>query len=266
MAEILDPLLVLDRPEILQIVFYPRRSYAAEEDDEKNLFFEVDEGVKIGCRLYEAGRNFPTILFFHGNGEIVTDYDDTARCYIEKNINLLVADYRGYGFSNGQPTIANILKDGNVIFPQAKTWLTKHGYAEVIFVMGRSLGSICAIEVAKLHQDDLTGLIIESGSATNFRNLLYIWGFFPLDHPIWREGSGFFSKEKIRQIKIPILIIHAERDSLIPLREAELLYKNAGTESKKLVVIPGADHNDLMVVGEELYFRTISDFVQSSTT
>ena len=258
-----DPLSVLDTPEIHNIIFYPHRAYGAPEDDEKNLFFEVEPGIRIGCRFYKAGKSSPTILFFHGNGEIVTDYDDIATLYNKKNINLLVTDYRGYGFSDGDPTIANLLKDAKIIFSQTTKWMTEQGYNEDLFVMGRSLGSICAIEVAKEYQDEFTGLIVESGSATNFRSLLHLYGLISIDNPIWEEGKGFYSKEKIRQINIPTLIIHAEQDVIIPLKEAEILYENAGAESKKLVVIPGADHNNLMYMGLELYFKSICEFIES---
>ena len=103
---------------------------------------------------------------------------------------------------------------------------------------------------------------MESGSATNFRNLLDSFGLIPWDHPIWEEGRGFFNKEQIRRVEVPTLIIHAERDSLIPLSEAEELYRNAGAADKRLVVIPGADHNDLMFVDKERYFGSIEDFVK----
>jgi len=259
-----DSFAVLDTPEIRGIIFYPRPAYGVPKYDEKNLFFETEPGVRIGCRFYQAGRDRPTILFFHGNGEIVTDYDDIATLYNQKNINLLVTDYRGYGFSDGSPTIANLLTDAKNIFSRAKKWLKEKGFTKNLYVMGRSLGSISAIEVAKEYQNDLTGLIVESGSATNFRSLLTMHGLVSADHPIWKEGNNFFSKEKIRRINIPTLIIHAEQDGIIPVQEAKILYENSGANSKKLIVIPRADHNNLMYAALELYFKSISEFIESS--
>lgn len=258
-----DPLSVLDQPTVHEVVFHPRPAYGAREDDERNLFFEVEPGIRIGCRLYAAATASPTILFFHGNGEIAPDYDDIAPLYLDRNLNLLVADYRGYGFSNGSPTIANILSDARTVFIKARTWLGEHGYHGRLVVMGRSLGSLCATEVAKNFQHELDGLIIESGSATNFRYFLDMCGILSFDHPVWKEGKGFFNKEKIRSITIPTLIIHAEYDSLIPLQEARVLYENAGAAIKRLVIIPGADHNDLMYTGLELYFEGLTEFVKS---
>jgi alpha-beta hydrolase superfamily lysophospholipase len=93
-------------------------------------------------------------------------------------------------------------------------------------------------------------------------------GIVSFDNPVWEEGKGFFNKEKIRATTIPTLIIHAERDSLIPLEEARILYENAGSDVRKLVIIPGADHNTIMYVNLELYFGSITEFIeglQSST-
>ncbi|MBN2467469.1 MAG: alpha/beta hydrolase [Deltaproteobacteria bacterium] len=261
----LDPFEVLDRPEIHSILFYPRKAPGVP-DDEKDLFFEVDEGVSIGCRLYEAGNSCPTLLFFHGNGEIATDYDDIAPLFIERNINLLIADYRGYGFSSGDPSIASLLKDADSVFTQTKQWLIEHQHTGALFVMGRSLGSLCAVEVAKNHQQQFAGLIVESGSATNFRNFLHMYGLVPREHPVWEEGRGFFSKEKIRNVTIPTLIIHAAQDEIVPVTEGKALYENSGAQSKKLVIIPGAGHNDLMYVGFELYFKRLTEFIEANKT
>jgi len=257
----LDPLKIIDQPQIHQVLFYPLRLPGDGKQDPHNLFFEVEPGVRIGCRFYPAEKSLPSIIFFHGNGEIAPDYDQIAPLFNDRKLNLLVTDYRGYGYSDGTPTIADLLKDSKTLFIKAQQWFRGNGYMGPLFVMGRSLGSLCAIEIALHYQDELPGLIVESGSATNFRNYLSMHGLVPFDHPVWNEGRNFFNKEKIRLIKIPTLIIHAEQDSLIPLAEAETLFENSGAQNKKLVIIPRADHNDLMFVGLELYFKSLIEFI-----
>jgi alpha-beta hydrolase superfamily lysophospholipase len=73
--------------------------------------------------------------------------------------------------------------------------------------------------------------------------------------------AEFPNLAKIRVIALPTLIIHAESDSLIPLSEARNLFENTAAKDKRLVIIPGADHNTLMLVGMDLYFEAIRDFV-----
>ncbi|MFH0975195.1 MAG: alpha/beta fold hydrolase [Spirochaetota bacterium] len=259
----LDPVEFLDQPAIHSILFYPVQMPESAKIDPRNIFIEVEPGVKIGCRFYKADEKYPTILFFHGNGEIAYDYDDIAPVYNEMKINLLVADYRGYGHSDGSPTIAHILNDAKVIFSFVKKMLREKGYSDRLFIMGRSLGSLCAMEIAKENSDDYAGLIIESGSATNFRNYLAMFGLVPFEHPVWDEGRNFFNKEKIRRVSKPTLIMHAERDSIIPLEEAKVNFENSGAKNKKLVIIPGADHNTVMFADQDLYFNSIAEFVGS---
>jgi hypothetical protein len=92
---------ILDRPEILQFIFYPRRDFSPHPrvPNAVNHLIPVDEGISISCRFYFDDETSPNILFFHGNGEIASDYDDIAPLYTQLGINFFVADYRGYGLS-----------------------------------------------------------------------------------------------------------------------------------------------------------------------
>jgi len=68
---------------------------------------------------------------------------------------------------------------------------------------------------------------------------------------------------KIRQVNKPTLIIHGEYDQILPVAEGRELYQNSGTQDKKMLIIPGADHNDVMIVDQDLYFNTIDTFVRT---
>ena len=259
MGEGLDTSL-FDRPEISQFVFYPRRD-PPPGDDISFYPVEVDKGVSIGCRFYPAPEGIATILYFHGNGETAGDYDLVSSLYTGRGINLFVADYRGYGLSTGNPTMNNVLQDAHPIFDRLRGVLHEGGYPETIFVMGRSLGSAPAIEVAFYSQDALRGLIVESGFSDAFRLLRYIG--LPITIPA-QQGEGFPNGEKMCSIHIPTLLIHAAEDHLIPLHEAEELLRLCAAEEKHLLVIPRADHNDLMMVGRNQYFQAIEEFIANN--
>ena len=254
---------LLDRPAILGVIFYPRKSFYRKppKPNAKNHLIEVEKGIKIGCRFYTKGLDCPSLLYFHGNGEIVDDYDLIAPFYNEVGINLFVADYRGYGFSDGRPTISNMIRDSHQIFKEFSKIVEEYGSRKSLFVMGRSLGSIPAIEVVYHYQNYVQGLIIESGSANNFR---YFFGsLIPPNHPIWSDDSKFLNKVKLRTISKPTLIIHAEYDTLVPLEEGKELYNNSAAKDKRFLTIPNAEHNDLMIVGKKQYFKEIEEFVKT---
>ena len=256
----------LNRPEILEVIFPITYSplYLLTDIFNPSLsqtatrFIEVEKRVRIGCGFWPVGKNYPTILYFHGNGETAGVHEWIAPYYNRRKINLFVADYRGYGVSEGKPTITNMILDAHPIFQGFKEILNKEGYAGKYFVMGRSLGSIPAIEIAFHYQEEINGLIVESGSANNFRPL---WGYLGKTEREIIENSEFLNKVKIRSVYQPTLIIHGENDQIIPVQEGQELYENSAANDKRLLIIPSADHNDVMVVRQEDYFQAIEDLV-----
>ena len=87
----------MDLNIINSFLFHPRKSY--QDMDEKDIQIKVEYSVQVSARRHLINQSAPTILFFHGNGEIATEYDDFARVYNKKDINFIIADFRGYGFS-----------------------------------------------------------------------------------------------------------------------------------------------------------------------
>jgi Hydrolases of the alpha/beta superfamily len=248
----------LDSQEILSFIFYPRKDFTKAPPNASDYLIPVDKGIAISCRFYVTNQNSPSIIYFHGNGEVVSDYDYIAPMYNEMGINLFVSDYRGYGASGGSPTFRNTIADASIIFKAFADILHQNHYSNDIFVMGRSLGSISAVEIAHCYQEQMKGLIIESGFAS-ITNLLSHLGF-PAELPVV-EYADFPNLAKIRTIITPMLIIHGEYDNLIPSAEGEALFHNAAAKDKRLVIIPKADHNNIMWVGMERYLEAIKEFV-----
>jgi fermentation-respiration switch protein FrsA (DUF1100 family) len=261
-ADDTDDLALLDRPEVLSRLFYPRKELPEIPVTAKAMtcFITVDEGISIGCRFYPTNKEAATIFYFHGNGEIASDYDYVAPLYNAINVNLFVADYRGYGLSNGEPTATALIKDAHALFHGFIKVLEELSYKGDIIIMGRSLGTVPALEVAAHYQQGLTGLILESGFS-NTMTLIDYFGFAELFAGI-KNFKGFGNGDKIKAVSLPTLVIHAEKDRLIPTSEGRALYDLSGSTRKRLVIIPGAGHNDVMTVGREQYFREIESFIR----
>ena len=251
----------LDTPEIRQHLFYPRKSPKTEPPPGAvNIDVEVEPSITIGCRLFTADKQAPTILYFHGNGEIVPDYDDIGPMYTQQNINLLVTDFRGYGWSDGTPSGSSLLSDSRVLYEKLKQYLADNGYSPMLFIMGRSLGSACAIEIASVYDDEIKGLIIESGFAQTLP-LARTLGIDPTLLETITEEQTFNNGGKISSVTSPTFLLHGQLDNLIPLWQAEKLHAECGARSKELQVVPGADHNSLIAVGGIYYFQAIKQFV-----
>ncbi len=255
----------LDKPEILEVafplVYLPFYSSGDTRDVLPNgvsRFIEADEGIEIGCGFWNKEREYPTILYFHGNGETVAGHDWIAGHYIQRGMNFFVVDYRGYGLSGGKPTITNLVRDPHAVLKGFIKIIQEEGYSNNLFLMGRSLGSIPAIELAYHYQGQFKGLIIESGTASNLGG---IWTGLEMTESERIAARKFQNVEKIKSITIPTCIIHGERDHIIPVQEGIELYEKSGASDKEILIIPEADHNNLMLLGYKQYFQKIEEFV-----
>jgi hypothetical protein len=74
------------------------------------------------------------------------------------------------------------------------------------------------------------------------------------------ESEAFRHIEKIGRFGRPTLIIHAEFDNILPFTDGEDLYKASGAVNKRLLMIPGADHNSIFMVGISEYMKAIREF------
>ncbi len=250
---------LIDQPSTLMYIFYPREDSTLCPENAFDLLAPVDDHVSIHCRFYIGNQKWPWILFFHGNGEVVSDYDEIAPVYHQRRLNLVVADYRGYGNSNGVPTLTDLVQDAHAILREIKKELSKRGLRSDLWIMGRSLGSISAFELAYRYQDAIRGLIIESGFPSVVRIIMHLG--VPI-HDVNLEKIDQECLEMIHKIFIPTLIIHGERDTLVPLREAKDIFNHLGTDKKELLIIPSANHNDIMLVGFQKYFNAIQQFIE----
>jgi len=247
----------LDRPEVLAVIFHPRRDFSPP-DPARDVRVKVSRDVSLGGGLHVAGPDSPLVLFFHGNGEIASDYNDIAPVYNSLGLSFLVVDYRGYGHSDGSPTITNLLSDARAVFDALPDLLNERRLAPSrIYVMGRSLGSASAIEIAAHADDRIAGLIIESGFAYALQLIERLGGPPLLKKDDGTEGTAALAK--IAGVTVPTLVIHGETDWIIPVGDAQALHKHAGAKHKRLLTIPGAGHNDLLWVGQKEYFDAVQE-------
>ncbi|PKN35078.1 MAG: alpha/beta hydrolase [Deltaproteobacteria bacterium HGW-Deltaproteobacteria-19] len=246
----------LDRSEILRVLFYPRPEwgYPARGAFEPVLI-PVDGDIVVGGRFHPSRKEGPNLLFFHGNGEIVADYDDMAPLFTRRGMNLLAVDYRGYGRSTGTPTLASMMADSHTVLAFAREWLEKNGHTGPLLVMGRSLGSASALELASSNSTEIDGLIIESGFAW-IGPLLALMGF-RLEFFGLSEEDGPENLKKIGMFEKPTLVIHAEFDHIIPYAEGKALYDASPSAVKRMLTIEGANHNDIFYQGMNRYLDAV---------
>ncbi len=248
---------VLDQPQVLRYLFHPRleNSYTQTNKNRDDIMIPVDENVQVGASFHFAKKDAPVILFFHGNGEIVSDYDDLGCLYNDIGINFFVVDYRGYGKSTGSPSVTSMMKDCLGIIDFVLAYMSKMKLTGPLCIMGRSLGSASAIELCAARADDFKCLIIESGFAWAVP-LLQKLGINPQLIGFKKE-QVFENIDKIMTFSKPCLVIHAQFDHIIPFSDGQALFDACASSDKILLEIKGADHNNIFLKGMGKYLEHI---------
>ncbi len=254
-----NPYAALDQPLVLQFLFHPRRDYPGNTVSGREHLIPVDQDIDVGAAFHLADPSYPNILFFHGNGEIVSDYDDIGPIFNRIGFNFIVADFRGYGRSSGSPSVSSMLTDCHTILDYVVSELENRKFTGSLAVMGRSLGSASAMELAASRQDKIDRLVIESGFA-HAAPLLHTLGLDP-EMIGFKESQGFGNADKIKKWHKPLLVIHAQFDHIIDYSQGETLFELCPCDDKHLQMIPDANHNDLFIKGFDRYMNSLKNFL-----
>ncbi|VFN01668.1 MAG: hypothetical protein BECKG1743D_GA0114223_105623 [Candidatus Kentron sp. G] len=255
-----DLLRAIDHPRVNSAIFFPRRDPGLPPPAGSEDFrVPVAPGISVAARHYPLEPASPMILHFHGNGEIVADYDNIASLFHAAGAALIPVDYRGYGQSDGQPSARALIDDAHVVLDFVLKMRQERGYTGSLIIMGRSLGSAPAIELAAARSGDITGLVVESGFAQT-PPLLALFGISPEDIELRPEGHRD-NEDKMAEVQVPVLILHAEWDQIIAPWNAKRNFERATVSDKRLVVIPNADHNTIMMFGGKLYWGGLAEFI-----
>jgi Hydrolases of the alpha/beta superfamily len=227
----------------------------------KEISIPLNTGEAIGGIWAQAENSKGSILFFHGNGELASDYINIAAIFRQMNINFICVDYRGYGNSSGYPGAGSMIDDAHDIFKYVRNLIPRE--KEVFIVMGRSLGCVSALEIAASYENEIDGLIIESGFAKTLPLLATLGansGYLGI-----KEEDGFDNGSKIESFSKPLLIIHATEDFLIPINQAQILFDIATSAYKTLLKVPDAGHNDIFFHGMKDYLAAINKLIKTAT-
>jgi ADP-ribosylglycohydrolase/alpha-beta hydrolase superfamily lysophospholipase len=246
----------LDDPTFSANVFFPRPDDGEPPSGAWDLAIPVD-GARLHARLHPAARPLAALILFHGNGEVVSDYDGAAPHFARAGARLAVVDYRGYGRSSGDPSLGALLADARPVVDALRPHLAHEGRPLPILIMGRSLGSAAAAELSRSLPRFAAGFVLESG----FSDLVAFARRrgVRLDLVAEDDLEALCPKRKLAASSAPLLVLHGAEDTLIPAAEGAANHAAAGTEDKRLVLVPGRGHNDLSF--HPLYWEALGAFV-----
>ncbi|HRD77520.1 MAG TPA: alpha/beta hydrolase [Hyphomicrobiaceae bacterium] len=201
---------------------------------------ETDDGARIVTWQVKAEPGRPTILYFHGNAGDLADRAERIRQFSAAGWGAVMMAYRGYAGSTGSPSEAANVADAKRVFDRLVAEGTR---AESIIAYGESLGSGVAVQLAASRP--VRALVLDAPYTSIVDVAASVYPYLPV-RPLLKDR--YESSRHLGVIKVPVLILHGERDQVIPIAMGRAMYALAN-EPKRMVEFPAGNHSDLFSHG-----------------
>jgi len=194
------------------------------------------------------------VLYCHGNGGNVADRAGHAALLAEAGLDVLLFDYRGYGRSTGRPDEEGTYRDARAA---RRALLAQPGVdpARVLY-LGESLGGAVALALAL--EAPPAGVILQS-TFTSIRDLARL--HYPFIPPAL-VPDAYPSLRRVARLAVPLLVLHGDRDEIVPVGHGEALYA-AAPGPKELCVFEGVGHDGLVASAGDRYRETIGRWARA---
>lgn len=234
-----------------EIEVTPKAYRIAYED----IHFEAADSVRLhGWYVAPKDPNGPVLLWAHGNaGNLSHRAENIALIQKELGAGVFIFDYRGYGKSEGRPGEDGLYADGRAAY----AWLVERVPPERIFLFGRSLGAAVMVKLA-VEGRKARGLILESPFESTLAMGKKMFPFLPVS---WIISSKFDNAAMLPEVKLPLFVLHGDKDGIVPFAQGRRLFEAAGSPHKRFFTIEGAGHNDTYFAGGAPYWTAWREFL-----
>lgn len=241
-----------------RLVFFP---YAGEDRTPASLGIAYEavrlatsDGETLIAWQLKPDEPIADVVYFHGNGGNLSVWLPVFAALHAHRLRVLAVDYRGYGLSTGRPSEEGLYRDAAAVAQYVARQRAKSVDRRLVF-WGRSLGG--PIAAAATHTVLPDGLILESSFADKAAVIR--------SHPVLRMLNVFSTYRfdtvaMLTEFKRPVLVLHGNRDSIVPFAVGRELFDRLAT-SKRFVEIRGADHNDVIDATRPDYWTPVLEFI-----
>lgn len=247
---------------ITSFVFLPQKEVYATPAQRnlpyKEIWFQARDGVTLNAWFLNGDPGLPVLLFFHGNGGNLSDNLDYLALLNKRGFSVFIFDYRGYGKSGGQPLQEEDLYNdarGALSYLEGLGW-----QRERIIYFGQSMGSSVALQLAL--EAPPAGLVMES-SFTRMSDIIRYtspFGYYSIGW--WGINLAFDNVAKIGKLEVPLLLIHGDRDHVVPVEMTQRLFELAH-EPKRLFIIKGGGHCDALRLDRSAYLSVWNSYLET---
>ena len=237
-----------------RLFFHPKRELVGTPAERGIPFAEVWFGPDATLHgWFIPGRRAVTVLWLHGNwGNISHRLDLLERLYQSLGASFFLFDYHGYGRSGGAESEETMYADARAALAYLRS--RPDTADDRIVYFGKSLGTAVAVQLAVEEPPDR--LVLQSGF-TSIQDVAS--GRVPVLPLGALLHTRFPTIERVDRVRTPILVIHGDRDAVVPLAHGRLLYE-AAAEPKCLLIIEGAGHDDVAAIGGRRYLELLREF------
>ena len=217
---------------IIFVYFYQRNLlYHPSENNYQNdtiqfnhqeIFIKVNDEIKLKSWIINKDlKNFKTLVFFHGNAGDLSNRIYKLNELDKLDINILLISWRGFSGNEGYPTEKNLYEDAEA----AIKWLNKKKVSNSqIILYGESLGTGVAVEIAS--KNNFNSIILESPFTSIENSAKIYYPYLPVRLLL---KDKYDSIGKIKMINTPILIMHGEKDDVVPISMGKELFEKANS-------------------------------------
>jgi fermentation-respiration switch protein FrsA (DUF1100 family) len=206
----------------------------------KEIQLITSDGIRLLAWYVPPPAQKPVVLYFHGNAGTIENRSHWLLEFANAGLGVLMPEYRGYGGNRGQPTEAGLYADAAA----AMDFLAREGItADRIVVYGESLGTGLATQLASQHQ--VAALVLEAPYTSIMAAAAAHYWFLPVSLFL---HDRFDSLSRIAQVRSPILIMHGDRDRIVPPALGRELFA-AAPEPKEFWSVPEGAHENLYGFG-----------------
>lgn len=242
-----------------RMIFYPSAAIETTPGqiglEFEDISFATRDGVRLNGWFVPHPDARSTLIWFHGNaGNISHRVENIKLLHDLVKVNIFIFDYRGYGRSEGRPSEEGTYLDGEAAIELIRKKIGADAEKKIV-LFGRSLGAAIAAEMATRFASQ--GLILESPFISIAEMARVVFPLLPIG-PFLQ--AHYDVREKIRKLKVPLLVLHGERDEIVPFEHGKAVF-DAAPGPKKFFVIAGAGHNDTYAIGGATYFRELKQFI-----
>jgi fermentation-respiration switch protein FrsA (DUF1100 family) len=202
----------------------------------QEVVFDTDDGERVIAWHIAPRDGAPVVLYFHGNGGALRYRVERFRALTADGSGLVALSYRGYGGSTGTPTESGLLADAAAAYRFA---VARYEPARIV-LWGESLGTGVAVALAAEHP--VGQLVLEAPYASAVDIAAAAYPFAPVRILM---KDQFRSDLRIGKVTVPVLILHGERDQVIPIGSAERLYSLIKSPNKRFVRFRDGHHENL---------------------